>query len=95
MALGAGAVVGVEGEAAGFEAGDVDAAVGAGHGGGVEGLLLLAGDGVLDADEDEAVGHLEGFEDGGFEAAGVVFGRCCAESSHVARGRRLVGHPDL
>ncbi len=40
VALGAGAVVGVEGEAAGLEAGDVDAAVGAGHGGGVEGLVL-------------------------------------------------------
>ena len=42
VALGAGAVGGVEGEAAGLEAGDVDAAVGAGHGGGVEGLVLLA-----------------------------------------------------
>ena len=69
VALGAGAVVGVEGEAAGFEAGDVDAAVGAGHGGGVEGLVH-----AVDGDEDEAVGHLEGFGDGGFEAAGVVFG---------------------
>ncbi len=70
VALGAGAVVGVEGEAAGLEAGDVDAAVGAGHGGGVEGLVH-----AVDGDEDEAVGHLEGFEDGGFEAAGVVLGR--------------------
>ena len=39
VALRAGAVVGVEGEAAGLELGDVDAAVGAGHGGAVEGLF--------------------------------------------------------
>ena len=43
VAVGAGAVVGVEGEAAGLEAGDVDAAVGAGHGGGVEGLVHARG----------------------------------------------------
>ena len=69
VALGAGAVVGVEGEAARFEPGDVDAAVGAGHGRGVEGFVH-----AVDGDEDEALGHLQGFGDGGFEAAGVVFG---------------------
>ena len=68
VAVGAGAVVGVEGEAAGLEAGDVDAAVGAGHGAGVERLVH-----AVDGDEDEAVGHLQGFEDAGFEAAGVWF----------------------
>ena len=74
VALGAGAIGGVEREAAGLEAGDVDAALGAGHGGGVEGLFLLAGDGILHSDEDEAVRHLKGFTDGGFKATGVVFG---------------------
>ena len=69
VALGAGAVVGVEGEAAGLEAGNVDAAIGAGHRGGVEGFVH-----AMYGDEDEAVGHLEGFGYGGFEAAGVVFG---------------------
>lgn len=68
VALGAGAVGGVEGEAAGLQAGDVDAAVRAGHGGGIESFSLFAGAGVLEADEDEAVGHLEGLGDGGFEA---------------------------
>src|ERR1019366_9669584 len=57
VALGAGAVGGVEGEAAGLQAWDIDAAVRAGHGGGVERLVPLAV-GALDADEDEAVGHL-------------------------------------
>ncbi len=71
VAVGAGAVIGVEGEAAGLEAGDVDAAVGAGHGGGVEGLFLLSCLRVLQADEDKAIRHLKGFEDGGFEAARV------------------------
>ena len=66
VAVGTGAVVGVEGKAPGFEAGDVDAAVGAGHGTRVEGLVH-----AVDGDEGEAVGHLEGFEDGGFEPAGV------------------------
>ena len=80
MALGAGAVGGVEGEAAGLEAGNVDAAVGAGHGGGVE-RLFLGAVGALDADEDKAVGHLQGFEDRGFEALGVVFLRFEVRSS--------------
>ena len=74
MAVGAGSVVGVEGEAAGLETRDVDAAVWACHGTRVKSLLLLAGFGILQANEDEAVGHLEGLEHGGFEAAGVVFG---------------------
>ena len=74
VAVGAGTVAGVEGEAAGLEAGDVDATVGAGHGGGVEGLFLFAGFRTLQSYEDKTVGHLEGFEHGGFEAAGVVFG---------------------
>ena len=63
VALGACAECGVEGEAARLEFGDVEAAVGAGHGGGEE-LFGTAGA----ADEDEAVGELEGFLDGGFEA---------------------------
>jgi len=69
VAVGAGAVVGVEGEAARLKAGDVDAAVGAGHRGGVEGFVH-----AVDGDENEPVGHLEGFGDTGFEAARVVFG---------------------
>jgi hypothetical protein len=67
VALGAGAEGGVEAEAAGLEFGHVEAAVGAGHGGGEE-LLLLSLDEAGDGDEDEAVGQLEGLGDGGFEA---------------------------
>ncbi len=90
VALGAGAVGRVEGEAAGLELGNVDAAVRASHGGGVEGVFLLAGFRVLDADEDEAVGHLEGLGDGGFEAAGIVLRRCtCKGGTGVFRGQRL------
>ena len=63
MTLGAGAEGGVEAEAARLEFGDVEAAVGAGHGGGEE-LFFAAGDG----DEDEAVGELKGLADGLFEA---------------------------
>ena len=80
VAFRAGAVVGVEGEAARLELGDVNTAVGAGHGAGVEGFFDGLGGGVLQTDEDEAVGHLESFLDGGFEAAGVVqklFVVCC------------------
>ena len=50
--------------------GDVDAAVGAGHGGGVERLVHCR----VQGDEDEAVGHLQGLEDGGFQAAGNLRG---------------------
>ena len=75
MALGAGAIGGVEGEAAWFELGDVDATVGAGHGTAVESFVH-----AVDADEDEAVGHLQGFGDGGFETAGVVFGGYVGET---------------
>ena len=57
----------------GSSLGDVDAALGAGHGGAEEGFGGLAVGG-LQADEDEAVGQLEGGGDGGFEAAGVVGG---------------------
>ena len=65
MALGAGAEGGVEGEAARLELGHVEAAVGAGHGGGEQLLRSrFAGDG----DEDQAVGQLQSFGDGGFEA---------------------------
>ena len=74
VALGAGAVVGVEGEAAWLEARHVDAAVGARHRRGVERLVLLAVR-ALYADEHQAIRHLQGLEDGGFEAAGVVL-RC-------------------
>ena len=85
VAVGASAVVGVEGEAAGFETGDVDAAVGAGHGGGVEGFVH-----AVDGDEDEAVGHLQSLEDAGLEAAGVVLGRGISQGCiSVVGGQRL------
>ncbi len=73
MALGAGAEGGVEGEAARLELGDVEAAIGAGHGGGEE--LFFA---VGEPDENEAVGQLQSLGDGGFEAffdGGLVAGR--------------------
>ena len=73
VALGAGAVGGVEAEGAGFEFGDVDAAVGAGHGRGEEGLGVFAAGG-LEAHEDEAVGEGEGGGDGGLEAFCVELG---------------------
>ena len=57
VALGAGAEGGVEAEAARLELGHVEAAVGAGHGGG-EQLLVLAV--PANGDEDEAVGQLQG-----------------------------------
>ena len=63
VALRAGAEGGVEAEAAGLELGHVEAAVGAGHGGG-EDLLFAVGE----ADEHEAIGELESLGDGGFEA---------------------------
>ena len=70
VALGAGAVVGVEGEAAGLEAGDVDAAVGAGHGGAVEGFVLMP----WMAMRTRPLAIWRALSDGGFEAAGVVLG---------------------
>jgi hypothetical protein len=73
VAVGAGAVGRVEGEAARLKLGDVDAAVGAGHGGAVEGLVVAAA-GRLLADEDEAVGELQGCCDGEGEALGVELG---------------------
>ena len=78
VALRAGAEGGVEAEAARLQLGDVEAAVGAGHGGG-EKLFLAAGKG----DEDEAVGHLKGAGDGGFETlfqGGFGGGRSFGES---------------
>ena len=63
VALGARAEGGVEAEAARLELGHVEAAVGAGHGGGKQ-LLVAAGDG----DQDQAVGQLQSLGDGGFEA---------------------------
>ena len=73
VALGAGAVVGVEGEAARLELGDVDAAVRGRpwrRSRGSRSARAAAGSWM--AIEDEAVGHLQGFGDGCFEAAGVV-----------------------
>ncbi len=65
VALGTGAVGGVEGEAARLELRDVEAAVRAGHAGRIE---LLGGTGApLRADQDEAVGHLQRFFYGGEE----------------------------
>ncbi len=75
VALGAGAVVGVEGEGARLELGHVDAAVGAGHGGREEGLFVISRPGLLQADQDEAVGHRESRRDGGSAGAGVVLER--------------------
>src|ERR1035441_5366197 len=54
---------GVEAEATRLQFGYVEAAVGAGHGGG-EQLLLVTGNG----DEGESFGELEGFGYGGIEA---------------------------
>ena len=73
MALGAGAVGGVEAEAARLELGHVDAAVRAGHGGAEEGFAVAAAR-SLQPDEDEAVGERECGGDGGLQAAGVVSG---------------------
>ena len=96
VALGAGAIGGVEGEGAGLQAGDVDAAVRAGHGGGEEGFDLLARVGVLDGDENQAVGHGEGLGDGGLKALGVVLRRCGLSAvggeGGVGVGRGLVGY---
>ena len=55
----------------GSSLGDVDAAVGAGHGGREERLLVSAAGG-LQADEDEPIGELQGGGDGGGEPLGVV-----------------------
>ena len=63
VALRAGAEGGVEAEAARLQLGHVEAAVGAGHGGG-EQLLFAAGDG----DQHQAVGQLQSLGHGGFEA---------------------------
>ncbi len=46
---------------------------------------------VLEAYEDEAVGHLEGLEDGGFEAAGVVFGRSGSPGPRIRTLRQAQG----
>ncbi len=67
MALGAGAEGGVEGEAARLELGHVEAAIGAGHRRGKQ--LLVA---VVERDEDQAVGQLQGLADGLLE---TLFGR--------------------
>ena len=79
VALRTGAEGGVEAEAPRLQFGDVETAVGAGHGGGKE-LFLAAGKG----DEDEAVGHLEGADDGGFETLfyGGFGGRVGIGGSH-------------
>ena len=63
MALGAGAVGGVEGKAARLELGHVQAAIGAGHAG-REQLLFTSGDGH----QREAVGELQRLQDGQFQA---------------------------
>ncbi len=80
VALGAGAKGGVEGEAARLELGHVEAAVGAGHGGGEE-LLVLRLAAAGEDDQHEAVGHLESLGDGGFEALfdGGLAGDCCSQ----------------
>ena len=62
VAFGAGTEGGIEAEAARFELRDVEAAVGAGHGGRKD--LLFA---VCESDEDQAVGELESLGDGGFK----------------------------
>ena len=63
MAVGAGAEGGVEGEAARFELGHVEATIGAGHRRGKQ--LLVA---IVKGDEREAVGQLQGFVDSLFQA---------------------------
>ena len=92
MALRAGAEGGVEGEAARLQLGDVEAAIGTGHGGREElllGFCAAAGEG----DEDQAIGQLQGLGDGGFEALfhGGFAGEVLAFPPLAAR----IAHGDL
>ncbi len=93
VALGAGAEGGVKGEAARFELGDVEAAIGAGHGRGEELLFGLFGAGGGGQRNDhEAVGELKGLADGGVET--FFEGRLCGrgfELSHPFRRRTRKG----
>ena len=68
----AGAVGAVEGETARFEFGNIDAAIRAGHGGGVQLLLntqaaVGAGRGSGHGHQHQTAGHLQGFGDGSFQ----------------------------
>ena len=74
VALGAGAVVGVKAEGARLELGDVDAAIRAGHGRGVEGFGHRAAAGGLQADENQAVAECERGGDRGLQTLGVEEG---------------------